>query len=271
MSLASFFEKWDTVAYLIYNFFYRVKFAFSKKSNFTRNLKLKNLHCDERCFILMNGPSLNNYDLTLLENEITFCTNHFNRSDVYKITKPNYHIALDKGFFDIKGNKLQKDELEDLIDNNKNCKFIFHSHYLENFKLTDNVYVTYPKHFPGIYGVKNDLHSVTSNFANVSLFAINCAIYMGFKEIYMLGLDFEPGIFNHFYEEQGHELEKKRKNYNEASKSLICERYWGYSMAQYHSFYLSDYAKKNNVKIYNTNNSSYIRSFDFKSFDQIKL
>lgn len=269
MSLSSLFEKWDTIAYLIYNFINRVAYLFSDKKILKKNIYLKDLHFGERCFILMSGPSLKDHDLSLLKNEITFCTNHFNRTEAYELVQPDYHCALDRGFFDIHDNPDQKFELEDLIRKNVASKFIFHRHYLKNFDLQKNVYVTHPKHFPNIFGVKNKLHSVTSNFANISFFAINCAIYMGFKEIYILGLDFEPGVFDHFYQKEGHELDKKNSQVFETEKAKICERYWGYNLAQWHSYYLAEFAKKEKVKIYNANSSSYVRAFEFKQFNEI--
>ena len=45
------------------------------KDSIQRILTLKDKHKGQRCFIIGNGPSLRNTDLTLLKNEITFGLN----------------------------------------------------------------------------------------------------------------------------------------------------------------------------------------------------
>ncbi|MGD8605070.1 MAG: DUF115 domain-containing protein [Anaerolineales bacterium] len=50
-------------------------FSSRRRGSIKRLQELKNIHRGERCFILGNGPSLNQTDLSLLENEITFGLN----------------------------------------------------------------------------------------------------------------------------------------------------------------------------------------------------
>ena len=68
-----------------------------------------------------------------------------------------------------------------------------------------------------------------SYYSTVALQAINNALYMGFNEIYILGLDFEPGVFKHFVD-----LGVKNGDPSKMSdKDEVCGRHWQYTKAQY--------------------------------------
>ena len=65
------------------------KYRFSQESlNWTN---LKNKYQGKRCFILGNGPSLKQQDLTLLKDEITFVSNWFVLHDKYEEINPDYY------------------------------------------------------------------------------------------------------------------------------------------------------------------------------------
>ena len=42
-----------------------------------KNQELKDIYKEKRCFIIGNGPSIKDQDLTLFKNEITFVANNF--------------------------------------------------------------------------------------------------------------------------------------------------------------------------------------------------
>jgi hypothetical protein len=64
------------------------------RASLKRLARFRNLHAGKRCFILGNGPSLNQTDLSLLRNEITFATNRiyliFDRTDY----RPSYYVCV---------------------------------------------------------------------------------------------------------------------------------------------------------------------------------
>jgi len=268
MSISSIIEKWDTLAYtgfnIIQNFIYYGKYLKIKKY-LRKNEVLRNKHKGERCFIVLNGPSLNNYDLSKISDEFVFCTNYFYQSEQVNIIKPNYYCISDNGFF----HKKTKEHLEELMIKIPHSDFIFNIGYLDKFQIKDNIFLTYAKQMPNLLGVCNDLSTMSSGFISVSLFAINAAIFMGFKEIYLLGYDFEPGIFKHFYQESTYEKVAKQSQMEEQEKDNICGRYWQYSQAQYQNYYLQRLASKRGVSIFNCNAQSYVRSFSFIDFNEL--
>lgn len=56
---------------------------------------LHNKHKGERCFVICNGPSLNQTDLTKLEDEVTFGTNLIFLKFPELTFRPSYYVAMD--------------------------------------------------------------------------------------------------------------------------------------------------------------------------------
>lgn len=272
MSLSSLIEKWDNVAFFIYNIIAKVLYAgryFNIHKKIARNKELKGIHKGQRCFIVLNGPSLNNYDLSKIEKEISICTNYFYQTANYALIKPRYYCATDTNFFDVQKHPDKKEHIENILKSSGNCKFIFNISYLNNFGLTDRVYVTYSKHMPNMFGIRNKLESISSNFISVSMYAMNLAIYLGFSEIYLLGYDFEPGVLTHFYKDSNIEKENKTIQKNETKKEDVCGKYWQYAAAQYQNYYVNNFANKKGVKILNCNMESNVRAFDFCDYEEL--
>ena len=78
--------------------YFRNYFSFLKYKNLIiKNIKLKNIHQGERCFILGSGPSIINEDLIPLQNEIVFALNNFyvhpDFSKIMSGNKGNYYIT----------------------------------------------------------------------------------------------------------------------------------------------------------------------------------
>lgn len=258
--MISIFEKWDGILFSVYNFFvwivYIIKFPSIKMIR--KNKALRNLHKGERCYIVLNGPSINQYDLSFLKNEIVFATNFFFRAPICEVVDPNYYCWLDS-------KRLAEPGVTDLVrDIKKSCP---NAELLLNYKAfpflgeKDGIYYAFAKHISNYYSTKIDISGLCSNYFTVAFFAITSAIYMGFKEIYVLGLDFEPVGFTHFTH-----LGKDSVNSmpgQKTAKNEVAGDYWQYAMAQYQSYALNDIAKKNGCNIYNLNANSYIRAFNF--------
>ena len=78
--------------------YFRNYFNFLKyKDLLLNNIKLKNIHKGERCFILGSGPSIINEDIMQLQNEIVFALNNFyvhpDFSKIMSGNKDNYYIT----------------------------------------------------------------------------------------------------------------------------------------------------------------------------------
>lgn len=190
--------------------------------------RLKDIHTDrERCFIIGNGPSIRQQDLTKLKDEITFVTNWFILHKDYEKINPRYYCVSDQGFYDSSG--INRDWYELMMAKTKNAvKFlpfdtkkvikkqglfnehdIFYLYYLGEEiwkKQTINLNVTKP---------------LDAGDTVIIDFCLPLAFYMGFKEVYLLGCDCDYGIDKDksyknafFYDIDNHKTEYRRLDYH---------------------------------------------------------
>ena len=269
MDLSTLIEKWDSLLFYTFNKVSDLLFVFKYpklKHLLLKNKDIKNLYKGKRCFIVLNGPSINSHDLRALKDEYVFATNYFFKSPLCSIVAPNFYCWLDaKAFFEEGWETL----LRELKEACPNAKFLFNAKSAKIIESDANTYFVYAKHISNYYGSSNNLERVSTNYYTVAFFAMASAIYMGFSEIYVLGLDFEPGGFKHFTN-LGEGTECVRPD-EKTLKKDVCGLHWGYVKAQYESYYIADFAKKNNCRIINLNPNSCIRAFEFGDYKDIVI
>ena len=154
--------------------------------------KYKDIHKGKRCFIIGNGPSLRMEDLNMLKDEITFAANSiylmFDKTD----WRPNNYLCGDSYAY-----RADYDLIENLDIPNK---FISLSAAFKVGKLSDKVlYFKTSSDKTNIINGKieeNKLYSFSYditdgiNYESTVLYsAVQIAVYMGFTEIYLLGVD----------------------------------------------------------------------------------
>ena len=218
--------------------------------NYSKLLSMKDLHDGKRCFIVATGPSLTLQDLDLLKNEITFGMNsickiydktnwrptYYGIQDIYVYPKMKELIEM---YCKDSSAVFVSDELSELykIDNNF-IKFPFNSAY---HLYEQHFYNFFSKFSDNAYAQVYDGYSITYSL-------IQIAVYMGFKEIYLLGCDcnYIKGEKNHFVE-SGH---IDRLDYLNYDKMIT-----GYKAAD-------EYAKKNGIKIINCTRGGMLEIFD---------
>ncbi|WP_178991517.1 6-hydroxymethylpterin diphosphokinase MptE-like protein [Winogradskyella schleiferi] len=186
---------------------YYLKFLFSKdlRKELNRTKELQNVHKGKRCFIVGNGPSLKHHNLNHLTNEFVFTVNYMMKSNDFKTLNSNYHLFFDPIVFGLDPKVEEDKEKIDMIDST--LKSNPDMTYIIPYRRRANFIKLFPKHkFKFIYNYKtftpqlknpSQLHRITPGFQNVIIYAINSAIYMGFKEIYLIGVDM-TGFLEHF-------------------------------------------------------------------------
>lgn len=170
------------------------------KNYISRNKELCDIYNGERCFILANGPSLSGLDFALLENEYTFTVNQLVRNPQFGKLKTNFHVWADRIFFEIDLNKDEDVEMlrtiKSVTEISPNVKVFYEVAALpmiKQFKLDIHPY-NYYFHAEGLnpraFEYKTiDFSQVVPNYPTVIDYCILLAVYMGFKEIYLLGCD----------------------------------------------------------------------------------
>ena len=151
---------------------------------------LKNIHKGERCFIIGNGPSLRAADLDMLKGEYTFAANRifviFNQTE----WRPTYFLSIDDRILNEHQNEFLSYDLGHMFLAHNLCTINAPSNVLTRIYygfLTFNI-------DPDLYKIDSMYISedISNHFCDgqtITYGAIQLAIYMGFKEIYLLGVD----------------------------------------------------------------------------------
>lgn len=260
---------YNTVKYTKY--LYQI-FFLNKNKYLLKNKELKNIYYNKRCFVLGNGPSLNNQKIELLKDEIVFMVNRSFLDERYKIIKPKYHVIVD--------NKLATGEwpityLDDISDLNPDVTFLLNSKWydLELFKTYKNKY--------NIYWIDQSLQFTSFNLnrkidltkktygKNVVEQGIVVASYMGIDKIYITGVDGD-GFVNLLLNQPSHSYGsneddiKKFQSWQGIRESISSVSNWMLTWS-----YLNHYILNNKSKIINLSGRGIITMVDTDNFDNI--
>lgn len=162
------------------------KFSTDAQSNKTRIQQFQNIHVNERCFIVANGPSLNKTDLSLLENEISFGVNRIYLNFSNSSFRPAYYVAVNELVLQQFSNEISIQPMPKFINWNQRAFFESSGNnltYLKS-KLVFSDFFQKDLTRPMVFG------------ATVTFVALQLAFYMGFKKVILVGLD-------HDYAEKG--------------------------------------------------------------------
>lgn len=151
--------------------------------------KFKGIHKGERCFIIGNGPSLRLEDLETLENEYTLACNLI--FQCYNKTKwrPSY-------YFFIESNSSTFDTREKVRGVTENCEAAFVRGggslyaYRDDVEINNLYYMKMelPRQINDI-SFSEDCSQQVYSGTTITYTMIQIAVYMGFTEIYLIGMD----------------------------------------------------------------------------------
>ena len=145
--------------------------------------KFRNIHKEQKCIILGNGPSLNRTDLSLLDGEITIGLNKiFLLFDKFSF-RPSYICCY------------VPNVVEQCRETYLNLEVpIFVSHESLNIIPPDYDHIFYfgPQHR---FSFSQDLVNSSYGGFTVTYVAMQLALYMGFKKVILIGVDHDFGDY----------------------------------------------------------------------------
>lgn len=172
------------------------------------NSALRGRHGGERCFVLCNGPSVNNQDLSRLSGETVFSVASGYHHPLFGTFRPRYHCVPQVGtsrltesevtawFREIETSVGPAELFLSTIDEplvrrhglfqNHNVHYLFFNGSFDHWQQQD------------IIDISRDIPGVQS----VPIMCLMVAMYMGFREIFLLGTDhdhFLTGSYTYFY------------------------------------------------------------------------
>lgn len=153
--------------------------------NHERLLALKDKYKGKRCFIIGNGPSLRAKDLDKLKDEYTFACNRidliFDKTD----WRPTFYCVTDLNL--LKNDFSVKENLQKLQDKSLN---LLCSEVLETDRKFRKVcYYAFNRMYRKVPEFSVDASKWLYEGGTVTYIEIQLAVYMGFSDIYLLGVD----------------------------------------------------------------------------------
>lgn len=181
--------------------------AFVRSKAYNDLSRLKNIHEGKRCFIIGNGPSLKEQDLSHLKDEITFVTNWFVNADSYHEIEPKYYCISSHEMFGgwNKSDPHLNDDFYGTMQQKAKASTKFFSYNFSDY-VSDNGLFPGESVFYLLFERPKFLVDEISRF-NLDLsrhlddaytvvltMCVPLAIHMGIKEIYFIGCDCDYGI-----------------------------------------------------------------------------
>lgn len=170
--------------------------------------KFKNIHKGKRCFIVGNGPSLRKTNLDLITNEISFAMNRINLIYPETTWRPNYFSCTTNNFY----NPEWRNDI--LVSKNLGIPFFIWEKLINEdpfFQKDQNTYLLNSSDaetvadYPGEELWSWDPSERVTKYGTSIVVSFQIAVYMGFKEIYLLGTDlnFHQNIIQKFFNKLG--------------------------------------------------------------------
>lgn len=255
----------DSAMYGTFNLLSQVKFNISEdKKRVKNNIKFKDLHKGQRCFILGTGPSLREIDLSMLKNEIVFGVNYLYKGNIPSDLNINYYCLYDEHFYD----ESHIIETKEMFNKLNNTIFFVRTNASKVIDMNNmqkgNIYFQSCKLFQHKDLIRVDLTKNVTAPYNVILGCIQTAIYMGFSEIYLLGSDFNSFAnikIEHYYDDS---LETSPVRENSIGYEM---KY--YAMVAYHHYALDKFSRDNGIRIYNATKNSLLDAYERKNLEDV--
>ena len=262
-------DKLDSFIYSTYNILSGVVFDLNMKSKklVRRNAIFKNIHSGERCFILGTGPSLralSEEQLAKLRSEVLFGVNSLYKSSVAVNLTPKYYTLIDNLYWEDPSWSCAFAEIADKYSASPPV-FITDpraQNIIDSLGVKDSSIYIYSKKYP----TKEMSAEITENIyaaMNCVTYSILVAMYMGFKEVYILGCDYNAfcsGGSGHCYDDKG-EL-----NNNPYNLAFYLKFYW--ITTEFH-YLVAKLANDNGVKVVNVTPGSLLDAYPRASLDTV--
>lgn len=232
-------------------------------TKYYRNMKrIHNTHLGESCFVIGNGPSLTVDDLNTLVEKNIDC---FAMNRIFKIFpqtkwRPKYYVNTDW--------MLIRDVLEEVNNIPTEQKFFPAYHlYYQCFRKTINKRAIIQVYYNEL-SFQLDCSNAVYNGGTVTISAIQLAAHMGYRNIYILGVDHN---FDNVIDENGNTvINKDVKNYFCDNYDNDLQDYVVHNLGRTTKGYyaVQEFYSKHGVNIYNATRTTKLEAFPKISFEE---
>lgn len=244
------------------------------------NSRFKGIHQGERCFILCNGPSVKKQDLLPLKDEIVFSVSSGYHHKDYLAIQPKYHCVprisfskylqprdvipwfkeMDEGigtaelFFDAAEEPLIR---ENKLFGARRINYVYSGAYRSD---TDNKIIDISKKIPGV--------------TTVPVMCMMIALYMGFKNIYLLGVDndyWKTGEYKYFFEPTALKGKDQCMREDGKPRGPLYEQFLGFGGILKQYWLMRNIALANGANIFNSTEGGALEEFPRVKFESLFL
>lgn len=220
-----------------------------KSNKFSSIKQYEGIHKGQRCFIVATDPSLNTKDYLKLKNEHTIGVNALCLWFKEQKMETEYFVVSDDDVFK---------RIESILDKAVHTK-VFISERIQKHCTVPTKYQLFPVNIWNRFTensnkkrFSNDISVCSYDEETVVFHAIQLAVYMGFKEIYLLGTDCNYNQKKNYAVDHGKEVDKTL----------------GFKMLKSYEV-VKKYEKVFGFKIFNVTRGGMLEIFERKNLDEI--
>ena len=226
--------------------------------------KFHNIHQGKRCFIVGTGPSLKLSDVDMLKDEYTFgvnsCLTMYDKTE----WRADYYGIVDSHAVEIMGDKLKTDEIPLFFYTDMDAKYdgkngiAFPKDDSANMMTETFWRRLFPKRFPET-DFSGDITKVVYTGKSVVYAMIQIAAYMGFTEIYLLGVDCnyaQPKMYSDNVTYIDHKTKWTQERLLKNGNQMLPQ----FEIAK-------EYAEKHGIQIYNATRGGMLETFERVDLD----
>jgi hypothetical protein len=232
-----------------------------------RNEIFRGRHSGRPGFVLGNGPSINEQDLSPLAGQVTFVSNAFSMHPVMEEWQPSYYFLTDPVYFD--GSEARRDDFR-AINSRELSSTFFVPHkarkYIERERLLPlerTYYVALAGNLAHDPPWKPDFTLVQPDVRTVVQLAIMGAMFMGCSPIYLLGLDHDwlAHSNTHYTFYTGDEAEKHDWKYGDLMEAVLI-MWRGYES-------IRKVAEREGIRIVNATRGGFLDVFERADYESV--
>jgi len=245
-----------------------------------RNVELKNKYNSKRIFILGSGSSILHYDLKVLSNECVMTQNSFHMHNDISDINPTFHCVVP--YYQTENEiSVWVDYIADMKAKMPDSLFIWGLNtkslidkYHEDLR-DKSYYLRTRYNLLTLNKAKVNISKTIMNIPTVLTQCLSVAIYLGFKEIYLLGFDLDQichtndRTFGRFY---GMSKITDTKFEEDAEKNLDDETtdgWYNWWLMNKQFFLIKDFADQNNISIVNGTKGGLLSYFKREPIEKI--
>ena len=245
-----------------------------------KNIELKDKYNNKRIFILGSGSSILHYDLKVLKNEFVMTQNSFHmHEDIYDI-EPNFHCVVPyyqsekeySTWIEYIGDMKEKMPSTSFIWG-LNTKSLIDNHHPELIK--QSYYVRTKYDLLTLKKAKVNISKTIMNIPSVLTQCLTVAIYLGFKEIYLLGFDLDQichtndRTFGRFYGMSKITDTKFEEDTEKISDEETTDGWYTWWLMNKQFFLIKLFADQNNINIINGTQGGILSYFKREPIENI--